>query len=516
MADQQQTVTMLAPNGQSGDIPADQVAAAQAKGFRRAVSMTAPNGTTGYIPEDKQQDALKAGYKSIAETGQEQPGMIQRLQSSFDKETAPAEGDNLTQTLLKHAVHGAGAMFVHPLDTAAAAVKTAGDIADPRRIGPPQMVKDAYRSVVDSPDKLKAITALAGEVVGGLGAGEATSPAIAGTLKVAAPVVGRAAGRLVLLGKTPEGAYESALKPSTTLSPAERAAAIKTGLQNEIPISKAGLDKLNDQIETLNQAIKDEIAKDPTRPIDPNKVATRADAAKARFATQVNKAKDLQAIEDSRNEFLDQQGRRPGQPAIPPRPTGVLDANGNPVMTSGTPAQAPTPAQPINASDAQAMKQGTYRVLKGKFGEQGSASVEAQKALARGLKEEIATQFPEISKLNAEESRILELKPLLERAVNRISNHQAIGIGTPAAGVAAEAMGAGGAGSAAMMVMKAVLDNPSIKSRLAIAVSKGAKIPFAKALARVSAYSESLGAMHLSPQESNSDDTPIQPTTSQP
>ena len=41
------------------------------------------------------------------------------------------------------------------------------------------------------------------------------------------------------------------------------------------------------------------------------------------------------------------------------------------------------PAPMMNASDAQAMKQGTYQVLKGKYGEQGSASVEAQKALAR-------------------------------------------------------------------------------------------------------------------------------------
>lgn len=42
---------------------------------------------------------------------------------------------------------------------------------------------------------------------------------------------------------------------------------------------------------------------------------------------------------------------------------------------------------------------GTYSVLRGKYGEQGSASLGAQKALARGLKEETATQVREINKL---------------------------------------------------------------------------------------------------------------------
>ena len=56
---------------------------------------------------------------------------------------------------------------------------------------------------------------------------------------------------------------------------------------------------------------------------------------------------------------------------------------------------------------AQEMKQGTYRVLKDKYGEIGSASTEAQKALARGLKDEIARVAPEVAQLNARESSLL-------------------------------------------------------------------------------------------------------------
>jgi hypothetical protein len=260
------------------------------------------------------------------------------------------------------------------------------------------------------------------------------------------------------------------------------------------------VEAIGNRIDKLNQEIKAEIATDPTRPIDPNAVATRADLARAKFAKQVNAQPDLNAIEASRQQFLSEQGAKPGTPAIPPRPTGLVDAQGNPIMSGGTPAKPPTSAPPMNASDAQDMKQGTYQVLKVKYGEQGSASTEAQKALARGLKEEIANQFPEIGTLNASESRLLDLQPVLERAVNRISNHQLIGIGTPVAGAAADAVAGPGVGRVAM-VLKAVLDNPNVKSRLAISLSKGAKIPYAQAAARVAAYSSALESIPQGPQE---------------
>ena len=318
------------------------------------------------------------------------------------------------------------------------------------------------------------------------GAADAVLPA--GRPMIPTPRVGQMVGRAALLGKTPEGAYESALKPSTVLSPADRAAAVQTGLDQGIPVSKAGVQKLGDLIDDLNQKIAATIQSDPNRPIDPNAVASRADAVKPKFANQVNAQPDLNAIEASKQQFLTEQGQT------------VTPGHGNIPDTVNS-------APPMNAADAQAMKQGTYRVLAGKYGEQGSASVEAQKALARGLKEEIATQFPEIGTMNAAESRLLDLQPVLERAVNRISNHQAIGIGTPVAGVAAEAMtGSPGIGRIAM-VMKGVLDNPSVKSRLAIAVSKSANISPAQAMSRVNAYSASLGSAALAQQGNSSPDT---------
>lgn len=389
------------------------------------------------------------------------------------------------------AIQALSAPLLHPIQTVEGLGSLANEISpigDHSQPGPIQSRITQFGQDWKKSPSL-ALENAAGDIAGMVEGGRVGSAALGKVADIAPQVAGRA----LLLGKTPAEAYESALKPSTTLSPAERSAMIQTGLKEQVPVSKAGVQKIGDLINDLNQDIKDQISADPNRPIDPNKVATRADIAKAKFANQVNAQPDLDAIAASRQQFLREQGAKPGKPAIPPQPTGLLDAQGNPIMTGGTPATPPTPAPPMKATDAQTMKQGTYSVLRGKYGEQGSASTEAQKALARGLKEEIANQFPEIDKLNSTESRLLDLQPVLERAVNRISNHQLIGIGTPVAGAAADAIAGPGVGKVAM-VMKAVLDNPNVKSRLAISLSKGAKIPYAQATARVAAYSSALAS----------------------
>lgn len=407
----------------------------------------------------------------------EEKSLLQKAKDNFNANTQGAQlGDSAVKGFIENVGQGGAQTLkalAHPIDTLA---NMGHMIAHP--IDQAHAEVDALRS-----DPSRFI----GNAIGQAGTGAIIGEGAGAAANAGAPKIIPVAGKIALLGKTPEGAYESALKPSTTLSAADRAAVVKTGLDQGIPVSKGGLEKLTDRIDTLNQAIKDEIAQDPNRPIDPNSVASRADTAKAKFAKQVNAGGDLTAIDASKRQFLSEQGA----------------VNGN-------------PAPPMNAIDAQEMKQGTYRVLSGKFGEQGSASVEAQKALARGLKEEIATQFPEIGKLNDDESRLLNLQPVLERAVNRISNHQAIGIGTPVAGAAAKAVtGSGGVGVVAS-VLKGVLDNPGVKSRLAIAISKSSKIPIAQAIEKVTAYSSALGASVAATQGNNPDDTPNQSATPQP
>jgi hypothetical protein len=220
------------------------------------------------------------------------------------------------------------------------------------------------------------------------------------------------------------------------------------------------------------------------------------DSVRSKFANQVTPQPDLADINEVQKNFLN-------NPKVKPQGIG------------------PGPGS-LPASEAQAMKSGTYRALGDKaYGEVKGASIEAQKALARGLKDEIAVQFPEINGLNAAESKLLDLQPVLERAVNRIGNHQAIGLGTPAAGVAAQAVTGSATVAKVAMVLKAVLDNPALKSRLAIAVSKGGKMSYPQALSKVQAYSAALGASGAvstaaDPQAYSSADSPNLPTMSQP
>ena len=241
--------------------------------------------------------------------------------------------------------------------------------------------------------------------------------------------------------------YQSALKPSTVLPPGRVAAAVDTALANRIPVSAGGVEKLGGLLDDLQNKVAQTIqAAGPNRTISPGAAVKDIGQVSSRFANQVNPKADLQAIDAAKNEFLDQFRTSPG---------GAV--------------------RNMTATEAQAMKQGTYAQLKSKaYGELKSASIEAQKALARGIKEELANQFPELAKLNAKESAFYNLEPLLERAVNRISNHQIVGIGTPIAMAGAKAAGASGPVAAVTGVLKAVVDDPAIKSRLAMMLDTAA------------------------------------------
>lgn len=473
------TVPMFAPNGATGEIPVDKVQAAAQAGFKPAYEMTAPDGKTlGYIPADKLLDAQNAGFKMAGKGAgthvagvngsgnpifapDDQPPASQQYKSALfnpvgsgaNAYPAPVEG---ALQVGGRAMQNIFAPIAHPIDTLtglANSVLHPEDTANAR-------IAEFKQEWQKSP--ALALENAAGDLLGMGEGGRLGSAALSKAADAAGPIAGRA----VLLGKTPEAAYESALKPSTTISAPQRANIVQTGLEKGIPVSKAGAEKIGDLIDQYNDEIKNTInSAGPDRTISPGKAAQNLASVRSKFATQVNPTADMNAIDASGNEFLNQFRSQPG---------GAV--------------------RNMTASEAQAMKQGTYRVLAGKYGEQGSAAVEAQKALARGLKEEIANQFPEITKLNADESNLLNLQPVLERAVNRISNHQLIGIGTPVAGAAAKAVTGSGPIGAAVATLKAVLDNPMVKSRLAIAVSKGGKIPYSQALARVGAYSAALGA----------------------
>lgn len=265
-------------------------------------------------------------------------------------------------------------------------------------------------------------------------------------------------------------AYQSALKPPPgSYSQPEVNAMVKTGLENEIPISKAGRAKLADLVTDLNDKVSAQIKAGAQAGQTVNKydVASRLSGTAKRFATQVTPESDLNAVSESGNEFLRNQ----------PNDIGV--------------------------QNAQDLKVGTYTQLKSRaFGELKSATIESQKALARGIKEELQDQFPEIKGLNAKEGQILNLDEALERAVNRTSNHNLFSLGGKmAAGAGAVIGGAGGGpegagvGAAAATAMHYVLSDPMVQSKLAIALHQASKgsVTIPAAAARVASYTNTLG-----------------------
>jgi hypothetical protein len=268
--------------------------------------------------------------------------------------------------------------------------------------------------------------------------------------------------------------YQSALKPSTRINPAKVERAIGTGLEAGIPVSKGGAEKLSALIEDVNDAIANEIGSGKGRTINARAVASRVPEVADRFANQVNPEADLAAISASRKEFL---------------------------------RNAP---DEIPAADAQAMKQGTYQQLKDKaYGEMQSATKETQKALARGIKEELNTQFPELAGLNKRDSNFYNLDGMIEKAVAREGNHQLGGISTPLAAAGAKAVTNSNKVAAVTSALKAILDNPNIKSRLAIALSRTG-VPLGVANGRVAAYVANLGDIAASSE------TPDSHTSQQP
>lgn len=323
---------------------------------------------------------------------------------------------------------------------------------------------------------------------------------VAGQISRTAGAVSRATDPITLAGKaviplaraakigdrfSPANMYKSALKPSTTLPVDKVNKMVETGLEARIPVTEGGLEKLWDLVDDLQTKVKATIA-GSTKTISPGAVAQRADDVKPAFVNQVNPVDDLAAIDASKNEFLAQHTKKVQ--------TGI-DAHGKPITSKVS--------IPIPAVRAQAIKQGTYRQLTGKaYGEMKTATKEAQKALARGLKEELAAAIPELANLNARESALLGLEPALERAVRRIDNHQLFGIGTPIA--MAGVHGATGSSklAAAAGIIRGIIDNPQMKSRLAIWINYaqkkthkvGARPNMATAATRVQEYIDSLEA----------------------
>lgn len=116
----------------------------------------------------------------------------------------------------------------------------------------------------------------------------------------------------------------------------------------------------------------------------------------------VGKQQVLSGIDDTTNKFMMQAAPESDLNAI----RAVADEFANHPAITG---------EQIPVQLAQKLKEGTYDVLRGKYGEVGSASTEAQKAIARGLRQGVEEAVPAVVPLNAEQHALLRTLDVVER-----------------------------------------------------------------------------------------------------
>ena len=282
---------------------------------------------------------------------------------------------------------------------------------------------------------------LAAGGVSALQSGGNPGATVAGTVAGAAgPAVGAAlgaAGGAIANSRIPQKLYQSALKPTWSMVKKEGLGMLDTGIKNQIPVSAEGLGmvegRINDIRKQISQGIEAHAANGRT--VDTSEVLKSLDGLEDFYKNTAAPQEALDTIQGIRDQFQEYHGKT------------------------------------IPLDQAQQIKINTYQELKNSYGQMASAKVEGLKQVARGLKEQISSVFPEISDLNGEQSKLLDLDNALYRSVWRIENHQMMGIGSPLAASAGHAL-MGGPGAAAAFTGKLLLDDPTLKSKLAIGLSK--------------------------------------------
>ena len=251
--------------------------------------------------------------------------------------------------------------------------------------------KEAFTTMSDLTDRGAY---KAGGAVTDIASGMGASPEVAGGAGYATNVATQAAPVVLgaLAGKAVEKPTKwlarklmaSSVKPTVVdWRKGKAVRGIETLLREGVNPTPAGMDKLRGMADDITPQIEKALEGSTAR-ISKGAVADRLRETTAKASQQVNPQADVRAIENAWTEFM-----------AHPQLANKAD---------------------MSVQQAQAMKQGTYRALNDKvYGELQGASTEAQKALARGLKEEISAAVPKVAPLNARQSELINALKVTER-----------------------------------------------------------------------------------------------------
>lgn len=203
------------------------------------------------------------------------------------------------------------------------------------------------------------------EVAGGVGLAANVATQAIPSLLSSFSIAGKAPQSLTAPTGLPKWLMQTAVKPSTDdLLSGAADDALRTMLDEGITPTMGGMTKAAKMSSKLDEQVAKAISGSKAK-VPVGAVASRLDDTLATAEMQVNPKTDMAAVENAWTEFLTSP-KISGQKEIP-------------------------------VQLAHELKRGTYKALGGKsYGEVGSTSVEAQKALARGLREETMNAVPEI------------------------------------------------------------------------------------------------------------------------
>lgn len=220
--------------------------------------------------------------------------------------------------------------------------------------------------------------------------------ATSNVLTHALPIAMTSASGPSLLREPAKWLMKTAVKPSVTLPGKKVSQAMGTMLDEGIYPTMSGMQKATKIAGSLDDMVDDIITKSPAQ-VNVARVGSRLREPFEAAKTQVNPKADMAAVRSTWDEFVN-----------------------SPLVKGKT---------EIPVKTAHEIKKGTYASLgKKSFNEVGTASTEAQKALARGAREEVAAAVPEVKPLLSRQADLMNVKEVaLPRALIE-SNKNPLGL----------------------------------------------------------------------------------------
>jgi hypothetical protein len=189
----------------------------------------------------------------------------------------------------------------------------------------------------------------------------------------------------------------SALVPSQQARMSGKAdRVVQTMLDEGVNVTQGGVNKMQSRIAALDKQI-DDVIKSSRSTIDKQKIVARLRDVRNKFAFYPDAVKAGEDITAARRAFIDH------------------------------PTIAGTDKIPIQI--AQKLKQGYQRSVGDKgYGELKTAATEAEKAIARALREDISKAEPVVGPLNARSKALIDAVSLAKRRVGMGENASLLGI----------------------------------------------------------------------------------------